>query len=69
MWRHALDRRRLVGDEGRIAGEERIDQHGLAAEIEPERRMAEPGDLHDVLVLLWIGAQHSQGILRINRAC
>ena len=44
---HTFDRRRLVGDESGIAGEERIDQHGLPREIEPERGMAEPGDLHD----------------------
>jgi hypothetical protein len=44
---HALDGRRFVGDEGGIAGEERIDQHGMARKIEPKRGMAEPGDLHD----------------------
>ena len=46
-----FDRRRLVGDEGRIAGEERIDQHRVAAEIEPESRMAVPGDLHGRLLV------------------
>jgi hypothetical protein len=44
---HALDGGRLVGHEGRIAGEERIDQHGLAGEVEPEGGMAVPRDLHD----------------------
>jgi hypothetical protein len=43
----ALGRRLLVRDEGGIAGEERIDQHGVAGEIEPEGGVAEPGDLHD----------------------
>src|SRR6266496_2564736 len=48
----ALDRRGPVRDKGRIAGEERIDENGFAAEIEPECRMAVPGDLHGVLLLL-----------------
>jgi hypothetical protein len=43
----ALDRRLPVRDEGGIAGEERIDQHGVAGEIESEGGVAEPGDLHD----------------------
>src|SRR5215475_1441540 len=44
---HAPDGRRPVGHEGRVAGEERINQHGLAGEIEPEGRVAIPGDLHE----------------------
>jgi hypothetical protein len=42
----ALDRRLFVRDEGRISGEERINQHHMAGEIQPERGMAEPSDLH-----------------------
>src|SRR5262249_8051840 len=42
----ALDRRRLVGDKGRVSGEERIDQHRVLAEVEAEGRVAVPGDLH-----------------------
>ena len=37
----------LVGDEGGITGEERIDQHHVAGKVEAEGGMAEPGDLHD----------------------
>ena len=44
----ALDRRVPIRGEGRVAGEERIDEHGLAGEIEPESGMAEPGDLHGI---------------------
>src|SRR5262249_55258311 len=42
----ALGGGRLVGHEGRIAGEERIDQHRRLAEVEAEGGMAIPGDLH-----------------------
>ena len=45
--RDPLDRGRLVGDEGGIAGEERIDQNRLASEIETKSGVAIPGDLHD----------------------
>ena len=37
----ALDRRGLVGDEGRIAGEEGIDQHRVAGKIETKGGMAD----------------------------
>jgi hypothetical protein len=43
----ALDRRLPVRNEGGVSGEERIDQHGVAGEIEPEGGVAKPGDLHD----------------------
>src|SRR5687768_11107018 len=43
----AFDRRRLVGDESRIAGKERIDQYRLTLEVEAKGGMSVPGDLHD----------------------
>ena len=46
MWEMPSDLRLLVALEGRIAGEERIDEHGLAGEIEPESGMTEPRDFH-----------------------
>src|SRR6185312_11818192 len=46
---NALDGGRLVGHERRIAGEERVDQHGGLAEVEAEGGVAVPGDLHGVL--------------------
>jgi hypothetical protein len=45
--RDPLDRGSLVGDEGGVAGEERIDQNRKAGEIETKSGMAIPGDLHD----------------------
>jgi hypothetical protein len=45
--RDPLDRSSLVGDEGGVAGEERIDQNRKAGEIETKSGMAIPGDLHD----------------------
>src|SRR6516225_6427856 len=39
-----LGRCLLVRDEGGITGEERVDQHGVAGEIEPESGMAKPGE-------------------------
>ena len=42
-----LGRCLLVRDEGGITGEERVDQHGVAREFEPEGGVAKPGDLHD----------------------
>ena len=48
---HAANRRRLIGHEGRVAGEERVDQYGLAGEVETESGMAVPGDLHGGQVL------------------
>ena len=54
---YALDRRVLVGDEGRVAGEERIDQHGHAVEIKAESGMSEPGDLHGKCPRLEYAAQ------------
>jgi hypothetical protein len=50
--RDILDSRRLVRREGRIAGEERIDQHRPAGEVEAEGGMAIPGDLHRVRPVL-----------------
>jgi hypothetical protein len=47
----ALGRRRLVGGESRIAGEERIDQYRLALEVEAKGGMSVPGDLHDKVPL------------------
>ena len=41
----ALSRGLLVGDESRIAGEERIDQDGLAVKVEAERGVAGTGDV------------------------
>ena len=43
---HAFDGCGLVRDEGRIAGEERIDQDCLAGEVESKGGVAIPGDLH-----------------------
>jgi hypothetical protein len=45
--RHALDRCGSVGDEGRIAGEKRIDQDRMAGKIQSKRGVTVPGDLHD----------------------
>ena len=44
--RDALCDLRLVALETRVAGEERIDEHGCAGEIEPEGGMTEPCDFH-----------------------
>jgi hypothetical protein len=44
---YTFDRRGLVGDECRVAGEKRIDQNRLAGKIEPEGRMPIPSDLHE----------------------
>jgi hypothetical protein len=45
---HAPDGGGLVGDEGRIALEERVDQHGVTGKIETKGGVPEPGDLHDM---------------------
>jgi hypothetical protein len=44
---NALDRRGFVGNEGGIAGEERIDQEGVPGKIEAKSGVAKPGDVHD----------------------
>ena len=64
IWVTPLIAAALSDDEGRIAGEERIDQHRLAAEIETEGGMAKPGDLHWITMsVLLAGANRSSKIV------
>src|SRR3712207_8220846 len=39
----------------RVAGEERVDEHLRALVLQQEGRVAEPGDLHEPLLLLRVG--------------
>src|SRR3984893_18930496 len=62
---HAPGGRSLVGHESRVAGEERINQHGLRGEIEPKGGVAIPGDLHDGGP--WLGDERVAGRYAMRR--
>jgi hypothetical protein len=53
---HIRNRRGAVRNEGRIVGEERINQHRLAGEVEPKGGMAEPRNVHRITPLLLAGS-------------
>src|SRR5581483_12098936 len=57
----ALHRRCAIRHESRIAGEERVDQHGLAFEVETESGMPVPGDLHGNILSVGSWAKDTLG--------